>query len=340
MSNSALFSRGIDKAIEDSANQGTTFERTAYFPSLKSDESVTLRWVTDYNETYSVLVHGSVKTKPKPSSMDKEAKWPESMPAICRNDEAFKSAGMYDSCYICDNKLSSSWGKVSKPSVRVYGIAVLRKPVVGTQEMADAGKIPGVKVGRTVGYVTETREVERIVRDADGEPKKDKEGKMVTETVTTPAFVLVNKSVGNFWRNLRPFFNADGTICGRDYTITAMGEGTNVDFVFNPADSTPSFEPGTDSWKSLLDELDKTGEFFDIPSIFISQSSDEYIGHFFDPSYVEPTSDNKGSSSKSTSGSSSTSSDKPQSVLDLSEDNMTPEEKDILAKMRERLASS
>lgn len=273
------FSRGGAEAETYSAEHtGPVWARTQYLPSIGKDNTIYIRFITDWTETLNVLTHSGVKTKPKPADLDEDAKWPASMSASCRNDKGF--AGMYNGCYICDNKLPSSFGGTASPRVRVFGLAVLREPVKGTQQMFEDGQIKENQIGRIIAFKTAKREV-MIPIMKDGEPVKE-DGKIKTKTVEQPAFVVISKGMKNFWGSLKPFYNEDGTLCDRDYSITQSKEGQDMTFIFRPMSPTEDFQPGTDKWDQLIDALHET-EQYDLEDIIIEQASDDYFNRFFIP---------------------------------------------------------
>lgn len=292
------FRKGGESAQQASKQTGSKFRRTPYLGASHFEEGggqVILRYLTESPDWIWVDQHPSAPTKNKPR--DFEGNWPESMPAVCRYDEAFtdEATGQrkYADCYICDAKLTNKWGRVSKPTIRVWALACLREEVVGTAEMVAAGEITEDKVGKRLGFKDSMREVEE--RDEKGEPT----GKTHMER----AIVIVNQASNNYFNGLQACFDAYGkTNCDRDYIVKKIGEGKDVDFPHIPLDATPNLKPGHENgkWQRYLDAI--TEQKIDIEAIINDRASDEYFARFFDPNKTEAPRASGGSGSDGAAG--------------------------------------
>jgi hypothetical protein len=276
------FNRGGDAAQEAddalSASRGGNFRKTHYLPKIGKNNHIILRYITDDPQWYHMDTHPFVPTKPQSASWPKERTYPASMPAICRNDQAFRKAipPIYTECYIDDAKIINKWGKECKPVIRVWAIACLREEVIGTEEMAVAGQIPVEKVGQRVGCRDQMREFDET--DAEGKPT----GKKLLE----PALIVVNQPMSNYFGGLHSLYGLFHTVCDRDFVVLQKNEGKDVDFQHIHMDPTPNHKPGTESWKRYDEAVKAQG--IDIEGMLMDRSSDEYFATFFDPS-KEPT---------------------------------------------------
>lgn len=277
------FGRGGDAAQQAeealAATRGSNFRRTEYLPNIGKDKTVFIRYLTDSPDWYHTLQHNSVPTKSAPSDWPAQRKWPDSMSAVCRYDEAF--AGIYSDCYICDAKLVSQYGRECKASLRVWALAVLREEVLGTQAMVDQGMISAEQVGRRVGFKDATREVDET--DADGKPT----GKKTIE----PRIVVVNKAMNNYFSGLNSMYGIYGTVCDRDYVLKQIGEKKDVEFQHIPLDPTPTHKPGTESWAAYDEAIKAQG--LDLAAIMAEKASDDFFAKFFDPNKQAPQREKK-----------------------------------------------
>lgn len=281
----SMFRVGGD-AAEEVTEAGRNFRRTVYMPKIGVDNSVVIRYLTDWDELLYVKQHQGVKTKPKPAGLAADRKWPSAMGCVCRYDDQFKDAGFYSDCYVCDNKLESSFNRggfaAAKP--RVFALAVLREPVIGTAEMAAAGRIAENMVGKVAGYVDKKRTVSVPQLDANGNEVKDGEGKIIMDEIVEPEIVVINQSMTTWFSNAKALYKVLGSLCDRDIVVRQQGEGKDVQYPHIQLDKTPNLQPGTDTWRTrYLEPLAKMGESFSIPHIMVNQSSDDYIARFFDP---------------------------------------------------------
>jgi hypothetical protein len=246
---------------------GKHFHRVPFF-NIKDGETETLRYLTDSPDWIFVKQHAFVPTKNKPEDY-KGTKWPESMPATCRHDDAFE--GMYDDCYICDSGITNMYNKPCNPQVRVWALAVRRDEVRGTQEMADAGQIQPEQVGTILGYRDAMREVEET----------DAEGNTTGKTRQEMDIVLVNMAVSNYFGGLQAAYGTFGTVCDRDYKVNRKGEGKDSEYHHINLDKTPSLMPGSEKWARYEKAIED--QKIDLGEIIADRATDDYYARFFDP---------------------------------------------------------
>lgn len=272
------FNRGGEAAVA-AAESGGNFARIEYLGGLlkEPDSTITVRFLTDATGPEAwpyVKQHAFTVTKNGPADAKN---WPKTMPAICRNDDAF--AGMYKSCVICDEKIPDERGDYKSPPVRVWALACVREPMIATQEMIDAsnGEIPQGKLGQRIGHKDGTRDVDEV--DEKGEPtgKKRKEKRIV----------VVNQGVKNFFSYVQGIASYHGTVCDRDIVITRRGTGIKTEYNVVPLDQTPELQPGKEKWERYTKAIEEQG--LSLNTILGERASDEYFGKFFDRSVTVTT---------------------------------------------------
>lgn len=270
--NKPAFRRGTEELEEAAKNAGASFQRDVFF-SLEDGKSAILRFITegdahpDIEDSgfITVLQYGNIPTKEKPKDWPDGAKWPKSMPAVARSDEAFE--GMFEDDYIADH-MTDSKGNRYKPSPRYWAYACLREEVFGDGTDATGG--PSMK-GKLVGYRDQTREV-TIKRDGKEEVIKEK------------AVVIVNMAYKNFFSTLIGFNRAYGTMLDRDYQITRVGSGpSDTDYRIVPLDPIKNLDlRDPETLKKYLPEKP-------LWEVVLGRADDEYYGRFFDPRVTIPT---------------------------------------------------
>lgn len=307
-----VFKRGQEGAeAAEKMHSGARFPRTEYL-HIEDEGQVILRYVTDFPEWIYITQHAGAPTKNPPKDWDKDRKWPESMPAVCRHDKAFE--GIYSDCYICDAKLQNQWGRECKPSMRVWALACLREEVIGTQEMADRGDIEPNQIGKRLGYRDAIREVAE--KDDKGEPT----GKVLEER----AIVVVNMAPSNYFDALKSIHGIYGTVCDRDYVVRKSGVKKDTVYTHVPLDPIEGLNPDSDKWQRYLDSVKEQN--IDLGEIISERASDDYFAKFFDPDKsVASKGGEQGGSASAPSPAS-----KPEAEVD----------QDRLASMRERVRRS
>jgi len=336
------FSRGGDEAEEMSKSSGGGGgRRRPEFFKLEPGAHDFLRYLMDQPQWYNSRMHTGVPTKAKPKDWPADSNWPSSMPATCRYDQAFaavEEAGLpaiHTDCYICDSEMDNSYGKRSYPVARHWTLAVLRDEVIGTAEMAAAGKIQPDQVGTRVGFKDRLRQVEVPKKDDKGDFVKSADGSLVMESVTERAIVVVNQPMKNYFGGLNTMYSVYKTLCDRDYQVTRYGEGRDTDYRHVPLDTTPDLKPGTEKWKRYEQAIEEQGDAADIEAIIEERASDEYFALFFDPTKEAPSRSN-GDGQKAT-GKQETPA-QSQGQLNLTKPSAEPSE-DMVASMRQRLSN-
>lgn len=263
-----------------------------YLTSILNEDGATclVRFVTDEppggpNGANIYVNQHYVPTKGAPKGKPKESDWPDRAGAVCRYTKVGpknNQRSAYNDCYICDI-MRDNKGKKYSNGQRGWAIAVIRKEVVGTQEMVDQGLIPEQKLGVVVGYTDDTIEADEI--GPDDKPTGNK--------VQKKNYVIVNLGLKNFWNGILAFYKRYGTLLDRDYEITRSGEGTDTDYKAVPLDVIQ---------KNVLDEngqptgqkepFDLRDEKYaalyndhgiDLKKIIVRQMSKAHYDRYFDP---------------------------------------------------------
>lgn len=238
-------------------------------------ESVVLRMVTDEPEWRETRQHSFCKTKPAPADKPADKKWPTHMGGVCRRSKGFDA--IYSDCYICDapeyQKKSEKTGKLYSPfpSLRLWAVAVVRKPVLGTPEMVAAGTIQKYEVGEPVSWEDETVEVD-VWEDNE------------KTTKTIKKFVVLNFGMENFFDHLLGLVSVNNTVLDRDIKITRKGSGTDTTYNITGLDKIKVEVDGRMIPFDLRNEdFAKDYEMpFNLDEIIAQQASDEHYEWFFD----------------------------------------------------------
>lgn len=322
------FRKGGEAASEAAKSQGGgQFAKVHYFGIAKDGDTAVIRYITDSPDWIWVDQHASVPTKNKPK--DHEGSWPESMPAVCRYDEAFK--GTYEDCYIDDAKIENKWNRLCKPSVRVWAIACLREEVICSKEMheADPETYPESKIGKRIGYTDATREIEEV--DKDGKPTGNKKQEL--------ALVVVNMAPSNFFDGLQAIYSMSGedgepdtrTITDRDFQIKRSGLGKDSEYYHVGLKETPALRGATpayeasERWEKYTKAVKEQN--LDLATIVGEKASDEYYARFFDPNKEAPSRKKDGDA-------------KSDERPDVPDSGNADVDEDKLAAMRERVRGS
>ena len=269
MTTAVSFSRGVS-AAETSSKPKSYGPRLEFF-NLKDGESVGLRFLTDGHDWITVNMHQSVPTQNPPANYT--GSWPQSMPAVCRNDRAFRDNNIYDNCYICDNSdnLKDAWGNTPKPKARIWALAVVRDRVLGDGSEERGG--PDM-LNKPIGFTDAMREVE--IYGPDGAP--------TGETRLEPRIVVVNQALRTFFQNIWAMYQEIGTVLDRDYIVRRTGASTDTSYTFIPQ-AESKLKPGTEGWARYDQAL--TDQKISLENIVGSRANDDYYGRFFDPYLVK-----------------------------------------------------
>lgn len=301
-------------------------------------ESIIIRMVTDEPELIDTKQHTFISTKNPPKDKPSDKGWPAKLGAVCRytlvpkgfnDDKSPILRPWYNDCYICDEV----WlpGKNGRPdyhpvaSPRMWGLAVEREEVIGTQEMADAGEIEEYEVGDVVSY----RDVEIEHTDGQGNVTKGKR------------YLVLNYATDNFFDAFLGFANVyKGTIVDRDYKITRKGRDTDTSYVISPLDQVKGELNGkTVKWDLRNPEIRALYEPpFSLAKIVAEQASTEHYNWYFNANVESSWEERYGKrvSGDSTEAASADADPKP----DASDDKEKADHAAQLQAMRERLKSS
>lgn len=274
---SPSFRRGGQQAEEAAKQQNFTSNRNKYF-SIKEDRgTAVLRLIDDEKDWIYTRQHSYVPTKGPDENVSEEgqARWAKRAGAVCRHDDAFK--GVFNDCFICDHMRKED-GKPYTPSIRLWARAVVRIPVLGTQEHVDQGMIKPHMVDQVVGYD------DSMVPDPEGNTE-------------VPEVVILNFSMKNFFGGLQGYFDVNGTVLDRDFHITRKGVGTDTEY------SIIARDPLHNEDGSVFDLRDpETRAYYenrvDLEAEITAQASDEHFAKYFDTTKPIPSREKKESGSE------------------------------------------
>jgi hypothetical protein len=261
------FRRGTEEIEEAIKNASVRFQRDQFF-SLEDGQTEILRFITPNDQWIVVNQYGAIRTKPKPDGF--EGNWPSLMSAVSRSDPAFE--GIFTTDYLKDNPPLDKDGEPATPSPRTWALACRREEVRGDGSEALGG--PDMK-GKLLGFKDKTREVAVVRKDADGNEVRGEDGKLVVDNITEKDIVVVNMGHKNFFALLIGFARRYGSITDRDYYIRRKGGGVkNTTYEIVPADPVP---------------VDLSAyQHRPLEEVVMDRASDEYIGRFFIPGWVDP----------------------------------------------------
>jgi hypothetical protein len=222
-------------------------------------------------------------------------------------------------------------GKTRKPyaSTRLWAVAVIRKPVIGTQEHVDAGLIEPYQIGKPAFYEDETFEKDEF-----------KDGQPTGKTLKLKKYVVLNFAMENFFDKLLGFSNVYGTVLDRDYRVTRKGADTDTTYEIAPLD--PQLDPETGKRFNLQNpDTAKQYEYtFDLDKIIADQASDEHYEWFFDTRVTSSWLERFPPKADSDKGESSSSDAHSSAAPSGNSDEQEKIAADTLAKMRDRVRNS
>lgn len=267
--------------VAEEASKRKPFGPRAEFFSLADQESAIVRFLEDSEEWIVTDQHNFIPTKgPDADATDEQKKkFPKSMGAVCRYDEAYRDE--YSDCFICDHMLNDK-GKPYRPQPRLWARVVMREQVVGTEQHVAEGKISEDQIGKPVGL--RDKEVE--------EDETNDKGEKTGKTVIRKDVRIVNMPMKNFFGVLQGYFEAYGTVLDRDYKIKRKGQNLDTEYHFVPMDPIP----GHDLREAELQE--RYEGIVDLGKVIDERASDKYFARFFDDRVT--SSDTKGEQSGST----------------------------------------
>lgn len=254
------------KASRASGNRS----RAAFF-SLSDGEETFVRFLDESDDWIWIKQHNFVPTKGAPSDAtdDQKKNFPTKMGAVCRYDDAFRDD--YHDCFICD-QMTNDKGKKFFPQIRLWARVVMRVPVVGTQEMVEAGQIGEHQVGKRVGF--RDGEVEEDDLNDAGQPT----GKKVQKKDVR----VVNMPMKNFFGHFQGYYDAYGTVLDRDYRIKRIGAGLETEYKIAPMDPIPGHDLSDPELQARYEGL------VNIEKIIEERASDEFYARFFDTRVAAP----------------------------------------------------
>lgn len=269
--------KGIVAAKAADKAKKPSWDKPDYLTLSKDGEKIVIRFLNDGHDWDFVDTHSFVPTRgPADEWTDEQKKnYPTRNGAVCRNDEMFRPDGEreFEDCYICKFKKKDN-GKPYNASVRVWALAVVREPIIGTQKMADANKIKPHRVGKVVGYKDAMVEVDE--RDADGQTTGNK--------ITRPKIVIVNYGMKNFFTAMQGYYQAyEGTVTDRDFVVVREGTETDTNYAISGLDKTPNYDT------SDPEVAEKYAKWLpDVDQLIRDRASDDYYAYFFDERVPHP----------------------------------------------------
>lgn len=276
------FNRGGKRAEEEAKKRNVSFAKTPWL-RLDDGDQVFLRLIDDSDDWIWVNQHEFIPTKGAPPDFKAEGgkKWPATMGAVCRHDDAFE--GIYSDCYICDHMVNKD-GKRYRPALRLYARAVVREQVIGTQEMLESGKLsqypdPAKMVGRRVGF--KDAQVEEAILDKEGQP--------TGRTEMRRKVVVLRFGMKNFFGALQGLYDVYGRLTDKDLSVTRKGADTDTVYSIVPLEPTPGHDLADPELKARYEEAAQAAGA-DLTKIISGQADDDYYARFFDKTKNFPTS--------------------------------------------------
>lgn len=228
--------------------------RLDYFRLKDSGDVGFLRFITPAEEWLQVAQHSGIVTKAAPATAKS---WPKQMDGICRYDKQIQDEIGTTDCYICDQKLVSSFrAEFSKPAPRMWAVAAERKAIMDGS--------------RVIGMADVTEEYD--ILDADG--------KSTNKKGTRPKLLMVNMAWNNFFRAIGAVEDTHGDIRRRDFKIIRTGTSTDTKYTSVTMDPTPDLHPEAPEWSRYTDVLESRG--ITVEKIILERAGDEWYARWFD----------------------------------------------------------
>lgn len=299
------FGKGGKKA-EEIVQQQSNFAKVKWL-DIADKETIILRLLDDSEDWLYAQQHNFVPTKgaPEGASSEESSKYPTRMSAVCRMDDGFLNPDTNErehaDCFICDH-MSKDDGKPYTRALRLWSRAVVREPVIGTQEHVDAGKIEAKKIGAVVGYTDKM--VEKPILDDDKKPT----GKVEMQR----EILVLRQGMKNFYGYLQGAADVYGGLLDRDWSVTRKGTGTATDYSIMPLNPTQGFDLADPATKERYEGYAKQVGI-DLPDLIAKQASDDFYGYFFDTRVkAEARRKKDGDSNKGESGAPAAQQEKPK----------------------------
>lgn len=260
---------------------------------LVNDGDITyLRFLIDEPLWIHTKQHGFVKTKAAPRDKPADRDWPATTGAVCRYTllgQPPNQRPAFNDCYICD-AMRDEKGKSYFPGLKIWTLAAIREPVLGTQEMVDAGQIQPYQLNQRVSMRDVTVEVDEL--DKDGKPVMGADGK--PKRRHQKQIVIVNMAITNFFSPLLTLSKLYGTALDRDYMIVRKGEAKAQKVVYDAAPIDVLMAPDPNDPSSVVpfdlrnpafmayyeqDSMGREG----LLKLISNRISKDYYDRFFDP---------------------------------------------------------
>lgn len=298
----------LRRGDDEDENKGKGGFRKEPHWDLKEGEEAVLRFLDESKDWFRARTHRFYPTKAAPA--DHEGKWPQAMPATCRQEPAF--AHLYNGCPICSSGFKGKFGKGSLADDLRYTLAIEREQYVN-----EAGK--------------------KAYRDKMVEiPILDDEGKPTEEKIAVPSVVIVSNTMYMMMGALKACGDSYDTLRDRDFKIKRVKNpsGTGTIYQVYPLDKTEDIQPGTEHWNFYELAVEAMG--LKLPTIIYNKSTDDYFKRFFleedgfTSSDVRRENGELAPASKPVGGSTSSASSSPSAAT-------PPPDADALAAMKARI---
>ena len=214
----SLLSRGLRTGMEaakEAASSGASSRLVDFF-SVKPDQIVYVRFLTEASQAISFMSHPAYPTRPAPK--DYTGHWPKAVSAICRRSKLGDDKPMFDDCYCCEHPQMQD-GRARNAISRQFGLVVIREEVIsdGVNEKfrgPDGNIIPSGQ--RTGLYRTKKKEYQAF---ENGQPSG--------AVQLVPDVQLVEYGYTNFWAELDAIYKIYGTIMNQEIAIMRTGSTMN-----------------------------------------------------------------------------------------------------------------
>jgi hypothetical protein len=275
-----------ERAKAEAAARKSRYDRT-FLTSLLSDDGdkTYLRFLTDEPQWIETKQHGMLKTKSAPKDKPADKGWPETLGSVCRYTlMGADRHPAFSDCYACDH-MTDEKGRKMFAGTRLWALAAVREPVIGTPEMVEAGQIRPEQVGNEVTYRDKTDEVDEI----------DKEGKATGQKIQRKQIVIVNMAMANFFSPLLTQKQFYSTVLDRDFMVVRKGAKGVQRVQYEFAAANPVYVQHPESGEAVIFDL-RDPKFAatyeghgmsmaDLRKYIGERMSDEFYRRYFDTRY-------------------------------------------------------
>lgn len=325
-------------AKAEAAARKSRYQRNYITTYLADDgDYVYARFLVDEPQWIETKQHGQLKTKAAPKDKPADKNWPDAMSAVCRYTPVGPDRHpAYSECYACDSMVDEK-GKKVFAGTRLWTLAALREPVLGTQEMVEQGIIQPHLVGQIVDYKDKTEEVDEIV---DGKPTGKK--------VHRKQIVIVNMAQSNFFSPLLTIKEFFGTVLDRDFKIVRKGVKRAQKVQYEFVAGNPTYVKDPETGQPVVFDLRNPKHaavyeghgmtLADLRKHIAEQCSKAHYDRFFDPRVEVSWSDGRGNDNEDSSAATPQQpSEAQQSGQSLTQEPAGGPSADALAAMRAKL---